>query len=122
MPYKNIEDRRRWSRDYARKAYREDPEKYKKLARDIWKRDPRRAIDYQLRSKYGITLQEFEEMERAQHGCCAICQEAKKLVVDHNHQTGKVRELLCYRCNTVVGLIETYKILDTAINYLRKHD
>jgi len=83
---------------------------------------------------FGITAEEFVEMLVRQKGVCAICGEpetnidyrsgeVRALCVDHDHQTGKIRELLCYRCNLVVGHSrEDAKILKDTINYLKKHN
>lgn len=58
---------------------------------------------------YGITLDEFNAMLRKQHGVCAICEgvcsSGKNLSVDHDHQTGAIRGLLCSNCNRAIGLL-----------------
>ena len=62
-----------------------------------------------LKSKYDMTLEDYDRLFEAQYGCCAICGwEAHnvRLAVDHDHETGKVRALLCNACNTTVGLID----------------
>ena len=73
--------------------------------------------DYHLRSKYGITLAERDALERKQRGKCAICGDKEhstggrkkwRLPVDHDHATGKVRGLLCLRCNSRLGWYETH--------------
>jgi len=61
-----------------------------------------------------------------QAGRCAICgtpeQEGKKLAVDHCHSTGKIRDLLCDRCNAGIGyFLEKSELLIAAAEYLRKH-
>jgi hypothetical protein len=57
-----------------------------------------------------MTLNEYEEKLQAQKEKCCICGGSNykgiALAVDHNHITGRVRGLLCNRCNTVIGLIE----------------
>jgi len=58
------------------------------------------------KNKYGLTLEEFEELKKKQDYCCAICGEKKKLVVDHDHGTGKRRGIICYSCNIHLGVIE----------------
>ena len=61
-----------------------------------------------------------------QKGCCAICglhelEHNGKLHVDHNHETGKVRGLLCTRCNTALGKFkESPTILESAVKYLER--
>ncbi len=81
-----------------------------------------------LRSHYGITFSEYEDMLKQQRGVCAICGDGKKhktqkyLHIDHNHKTSKVRGLLCIRCNTIIGNCkEDVDILQRAIKYIYKH-
>jgi hypothetical protein len=62
-----------------------------------------------LRSRYGITLVEYDAMLRAQGGRCAVCQELPKmrpLHVDHRHDNGVIRGLLCARCNTALAAVD----------------
>lgn len=63
--------------------------------------------------QYGITLGTFEEMVKAQNGLCAICgnppSNGRTLHVDHNHMTGKLRKLLCFRCNGMLGWFENHE-------------
>ena len=70
--------------------------------------------------KYGLTDEQIEQMALAQSRKCAICgREPDKLVVDHNHDTGKVRGLLCHTCNTALGKFrDSQDILSAAIRYL----
>lgn len=61
-----------------------------------------------LRSKYGITAAEYAKRLDQQHGCCAICKASAEslgqtLAVDHDHETGAVRGLLCAECNRMLG-------------------
>jgi Recombination endonuclease VII len=58
-----------------------------------------------LRSRYGISLEEYERLLASQNGACAICEEKFEQTpcVDHCHKTGKVRGLLCLKCNTGLG-------------------
>lgn len=82
---------------------------------------------YELKRKYGITLEKFNEMLAAQDGKCAICGgvkswgERKALCVDHNHETGAVRAILCNSCNAGIGdFRESPELLTKAIQYLAK--
>lgn len=71
--------------------------------------------------KYGLTSIQYAEMLGAQHGVCAVCNkpEASKsrrhLTVDHDHKTGKVRGLLCSKCNTALGLLGDNTMLVDAL-------
>lgn len=76
---------------------------------------------HHLRSSYGITQEDYEAMFKAQNGKCYICQKSRALVVDHNHATGQVRHLLCYGCNSMIGLArESQDIFQRAVDYVRQ--
>ena len=98
-------------------------------ARDKNKTNTDYRRDRTLRRRYGISLAERNEMERKQGGVCAICKTLPehpgvngKLHVDHNHKTGKVRELLCWRCNRVLGLLADDPFVAGALyKYACKH-
>lgn len=74
--------------------------------------------------RYGITHQDYEQMLKAQNGQCAICksEDPKRwdhFSVDHNHETGEVRGLLCHTCNTGLGQFQDNPdFLIEAANYL----
>ena len=80
--------------------------------------------------RYGITLDQYNDMATRQHELCAICGNPEtgvnkhgpmRLVVDHDHLTGKVRDLLCYNCNIALGrLQEGIPVLHSMIRYLTK--
>lgn len=82
-----------------------------------------------LQRSYGITLKQYEELHRKQESLCAICcregfvmaiHHKMKLVVDHCHQRGLVRGLLCHNCNRALGLLrDSEETLQRAIDYLR---
>ncbi|WEU67394.1 endonuclease VII [Xanthomonas phage JGB6] len=74
-----------------------------------------------IRRKYGISKEQVEEMSKAQNGCCAICNQKKKMVIDHCHTTGRVRGLLCNGCNTAIGMMgENIEAFQAAIKYLEQ--
>ncbi|MET9431965.1 endonuclease VII domain-containing protein [Streptomyces sp. NPDC003036] len=58
--------------------------------------------DYLMRS-YGLTEAEREEMVSSQMGICSICLRRPAVHVDHCHETGKVRGVLCFNCNSAIG-------------------
>lgn len=77
----------------------------------------------QLKIKYGLTPEDFEMMLREQSEQCLICQQKMAVPnIDHCHQTGKVRGLLCSNCNTGLGRFkDCKKNLLRAVLYLIKH-
>lgn len=71
-------------------------------------RSPERTLRYRLDYLYGITPEKYDEMLVAQGGLCKICRGSDngpwgKLAVDHCHKTGRVRGLLCAKCNKGLG-------------------
>ncbi|MGN6608063.1 MAG: endonuclease VII domain-containing protein [Jatrophihabitans sp.] len=78
--------------------------------------------NYQLRRRYGITVEHFDTMFAEQHGLCAICRAAPAEHVDHDHVTGRVRALLCFNCNGALGQFrDRPDLMLAAIEYLRRH-
>lgn len=78
-----------------------------------------------IRRKYGISVPEYEALLVAQGGGCALCHRTPKpgrrLAVDHDHETGHVRGLLCTRCNTSIGQLgDTAPALERALAYVRR--
>ena len=74
-----------------------------------------------IRREFGITEDEYNKMLKSQNGVCKICKlsDEKRLAVDHCHNTGIVRGLLCQKCNTALGLFqENSELLKEAVNYL----
>jgi len=68
---------------------------------------------------YGLSAPDYEAMVKEQGGCCALCGKRKKLCVDHNHITGKVRGLLCKPCNVMLGRFnDDPTMFQKVINYL----
>jgi hypothetical protein len=86
-----------------------------------------RVSERSLLVHYNITKKDWNEMFEAQNGNCAICgkhqSEFKRIFnVDHDHLTGKVRALLCFKCNTGIGsLNDDIELLEKGIIYLKKH-
>ena len=87
-----------------------------------------------LKQKFGITIDQYQELFAAQKGKCAVCGKLQKhnkpykkngtiawLCVDHNHETNKIRGLLCDRCNRAIGLFgDSTDLLFKALVYLKQ--
>lgn len=99
-------------------------DKAKKAAYDKARYNPRASKDRHLRRSYGITIKDYDKMFESQGGTCAICgrpetAKGRSLAVDHSHDTGEVRGLLCHACNTSIGKFrENREWLLKAIKYL----
>ena len=77
---------------------------------------------YHLKRRYGITAGEADAMFAAQGGLCVICQEAPAEHVDHDHETGAVRALLCFNCNGGLGQFrDDPAVLRAAADYVEHH-
>ena len=82
--------------------------------------------DWYYKKNYGISLDDYNLMLEEQDNCCAICKKHSSenstvLHVDHCHETGEVRGLLCYKCNSVLGYAkDDIQTLLTAVDYLLK--
>lgn len=77
---------------------------------------------YRLSRRYGIGLEQYARLEELQAGRCAICSHNRIEAVDHDHNLGIVRGLLCGSCNTGMGqLRDDPAIIRRAIDYLNRH-
>jgi len=76
-----------------------------------------------LKHKYGITFEDYMQMVEKQDGRCSCCSTPDtNLLVDHNHDTDKVRGLLCIMCNSMLGYaIDNPKRLQLGIDYLERN-
>lgn len=88
--------------------------------------------NYGLRRRYGITSDEYNEILNLQNGVCKICKNKERVVdkrtntikalaVDHNHTTGRIRGLICQKCNTTISRVnESVELLRTMAKYLEE--
>lgn len=109
-------DRKEYQRDWRRKK-REDPEfslKAAAIQRKHYANDPNKkekSLVYRLKTRYGITPEQYKELFDKQEGKCKLCGKHQsdlrtRLVLDHDHKTKEIRALLCQYCNLrVVGKI-----------------
>lgn len=84
---------------------------------------PDKKREYMLKYEYGISLERYQGLLQEQDGKCAICRmSTAKLGVDHDHMTGKVRGLLCFPCNSAIGLLkDDPEVTRAASEYLNRH-
>lgn len=110
-----------------RDKYANDPEYREKIKKQS-KPTPSVKRNRRLRENYGITHEYYEELLRCQNGVCAICgnghvgrNNASHFAVDHDHSSGKIRGLLCSKCNMGIGYFgDDIAKLQNAIEYLRQ--
>lgn len=122
---KSIDGGFRWQCKECRRA---DFRKYEKRKRQ---ENPNYCRERKLKFNKYTTVEEYNKLLDEQQGCCAICGKEETTVsrwgtlahlsIDHNHKTGKIRGLLCMRCNHLLGHSrDNINILFKAIQYLRK--
>lgn len=102
-----------------------NPEKSKESKRISQSKHQRTYKNANLKFNFGITIEDYEEMLINQNDCCKICKRHKSqfkrsLHVDHNHKTGKIRGILCVKCNTGLSFIENTDFFHEALNYLKE--
>jgi len=109
---------------YHRRYRKEHPEKrwdkvHPDRARNLQQRCGRK---YRLKFEFGITLEEYDRMFKLQEGKCYLCHIPQsslknRLCIDHDHTTGKIRHLLCHKCNRGLGVVEIIGV-DKIVSYL----
>jgi len=110
--YANTRDWVESNRDHSKTWHREYKQKLRET--DIGFRDYERKVH--RKSTYSLSVEEFDIMAKDQNGCCAICLDfLAKPEIDHCHSSGKVRGLLCHRCNSIVGQYEANRLKDKVI-------
>lgn len=131
------------TRHYNAKKRAENPERVKAWKKAGWARNrekynlKRRLTPKDLEAgwakrifaMYGITAEEYYVKLQKQQGGCAICKSLNpkhrrsgKFCIDHDHATGKVRDLLCQHCNAALGhLKENLSLFVACMDYLRRH-
>jgi hypothetical protein len=109
------------TKKFASKSHRDNPERTRGNSERWRKKMKDQLPDYRRRRKFGLELGEFERRSKAQGGLCAICKEARDLVVDHCHTSGDIRGLLCKKCNSGIGFLgDNPDLLRSALAYLTK--
>jgi len=137
-PEKIKEFRTRYYEKHKEEIKRKELKKYRSNREEIlkkratYRKDNRIKIltssRRQILKKYGMTAEDYESLREKQEGRCAICNVhfSEKVIlgrmpsIDHCHQTGKVRGLLCMTCNTKLGVLENKVFIQQAEKYLNK--
>ena len=109
------------------------PSCHAEYGRKWYQRNKDKVRNTQFKLKYGITLKEYNSLSEAQNHVCAICgkpaqektgyseEGSRRLVVDHDHEFGYTRGLLCGKCNRGIGMFEdNIEFLKAAIKYLEE--
>jgi len=107
--------------EYYRQYCINNKERIKEYKSNYYNKNKRLLKSKELFKKYGITLEQYKVMLDSQNGQCKICHKSEVLYVDHCHETGKVRGLLCNTCNMGLGhLGDDLTILQSAVQYLQE--
>ncbi len=125
----NPEKKREYNRKYAANNLdkimswkKNNPDKVRQIKRRYYKQTAAKQRELYIRSKYGLSSAQFNSMLDQQSGVCAICEDVPPTAVDHDHDTGRVRGLLCANCNFGIGFLrDSARILNSAVEYLAKH-
>jgi hypothetical protein len=116
-----------YQREYQKKWRLKNPDYQKKYHKEYSNTPEEQSLSRarKLKKKYGLTLEQYTAMLESQNGCCIGCGSHQstlnhKLNVDHNHDTGKVRGLLCRECNRGIGYLkDSPEILIKLAEYLK---
>lgn len=134
---KNIERSRQWRLNnperykLKQKEYAKNNKDNRKISKKIWRdKNPDKVKNSKIKRVYGITIEKYNEMLVEQNGLCKICKKPEitklknkinGLAIDHCHKTGKIRSLLCLKCNSALGKFnDSIDLLQEAINYLKE--
>jgi len=127
MPHKDPEKRREYQRMWERQNYAKNALAIKAHKRRWCVNNGDKMSHYQRKSKlktdYGLTIEQYEELLQYQNGICKICGKVNpnglRLCVDHNHITGEIRGLLCINCNKGLGhFMDNIALLEEAKRYV----
>ncbi|MDX1032810.1 hypothetical protein GOL82_16345 [Sinorhizobium medicae] len=85
-------------------------------------RDPDMRRKHLLKQRYGLTPEAYDALFASQEGKCAICLEVpERPCVDHSHETGQVRGILCHHCNIRLPAVENDTYRTSAVAYLERY-
>jgi hypothetical protein len=118
-------------REYSKQWYKRNRAKRNEQTKTYYQQNERQFRENAYRSKYGIGVEDYERMVEEQKGVCALCSKpeaakdgrsgrVRRLAVDHCHETEKVRGLLCYRCNHLIGCLgDNLEAAERLVRYMK---
>jgi len=122
------EKKRAYMRDWYAKRKAADPVMHESKMREQYEKS---QIFFNVKvrrtaalKRYGLSVEQYDDILASQGGCCAICKatenkNGRSLFVDHCHDTGRVRGILCYKCNTGLGsFADSPDLIQKALSYL----
>ena len=115
-------------KEQKRRHYEKHKDKIDQRAKDWYENNKERHVHNALLRKYGVTLDQYNLLRAQQDFRCAVCNDheadvGKKMFVDHDHVTGKIRKLLCTKCNVGIGMLrDSPDIMERAAKYIRDHN
>jgi len=113
---------------YNKQWSKANRDKINKRQQERRKNNHIKSKEYRLKYRFGITLEDYNQLFNNQQGCCAICgvhqsELQRALDIDHSHKTGEIRGLLCGACNLLLGNgKDNPEILRVAADYLEIHE
>jgi hypothetical protein len=111
--------------EYSKEYRKNNVEKIRKYRRQYDKNNSLKKKNTDIKRKYGITLEEYNIIHNKQENKCLICGKHQSEIkipfaIDHNHKTGKIRGLLCGKCNLGLGYFDdNINLLLKAVKYLK---
>ena len=122
---KNAEYQKEYNKEYRKKNEEKLKANNKKWREANKEKDVLTMFKARLKRKYNLTIEEYDALLEAQNNSCKVCGTHAtnnlkgKLYVDHCHTTGKVRGMLCMKCNSALGLLNDDKeLIQKLLDYL----
>lgn len=129
MPWKDKEYQKKYLKEWHKKNRVAQREYFRVYHKEYFKRNPDKYITKMMR-RLGISYKQYKELFEYQNGVCAICfkkenliinGQMKRLAIDHNHSSNKIRGLLFGNCNRGLGLFfDKLGFLESAIKYIKE--
>ena len=123
------ERQKRWREknpEKVKEKHKKYAEKNKERCKEYYSKNKDKAFERYLKNTYQMSIEEYETSLKNQSEVCAICKSkcvsGRKLAVDHNHDTGQIRGLLCCKCNRGLGNFnDNFDLLEQAVLYLKTY-